>query len=154
LNVPRRYVGVTYQGAQTQIADGYSLTTHDGVSIYGVAPNGNVQVIALAQYSETSPNVESIGRLRTLARDFNLDLVHWCRCVRVPPDDPLFESLLSNNAKEPRGEVKGGNAEFDAFAIDARSGHRCRAWVMFPDLSTLAALRNVIPLRSLRSRAL
>jgi hypothetical protein len=101
LNVPTRH-GVTYQGAQTQVADGYSLTTADGMSVYGVAPNGNIQVIALAQYSESSPNVESvesIARLRTLARDFNLDLVYWCRCARVSPDHPLFESLLSNNAK-------------------------------------------------------
>jgi hypothetical protein len=98
LNVPAESDGVTYYGAQSRIADGYSFPTDDGLSVYGVAPNGHVQVIAFAQSSDSSPSAESLDRLKTLARELNLDLVYWCRCVRVAPDDPLFGSLLSNDA--------------------------------------------------------
>ncbi|MGH9759401.1 MAG: hypothetical protein ACREDR_43340, partial [Blastocatellia bacterium] len=42
--------GVTYQGARTRIQDGYSLIIKDGVTVYGVAPNRSVEVIALNQY--------------------------------------------------------------------------------------------------------
>ena len=99
LNVSAKSAGVTYHGAQSPIADGYSFTTGEGLSVYGMAPNGNVQVIAFAQYSKFSPSAESINRLKAFAREFNLDLVYWCRCVRAAPDDPLFRSLISNSAK-------------------------------------------------------
>ncbi len=98
LNVSTESAGVTYQGAQSRITDGYSFTTNDGLSVYGVAPNGNIQVIAFGQYSDSTSNSESIDRLKSLAHDLNLDLVNWCRCVRIAPDDPLFYSLLSNDA--------------------------------------------------------
>ena len=64
-------------------------------AIYGLAPNGKVRVMAIGQDSNIPPNQESIDRLQQLARKLNLDLVHWCRCIRVTPDDPMFGSLLS-----------------------------------------------------------
>jgi hypothetical protein len=90
--------GVTYHGASSPIGDGYCLTTKDGLTIYGVAAKGNVEVIAMGQYSNLSPNAESIERLKSLAHDLDLDLVYWCRCARTAPDDLLFGSLLSNDA--------------------------------------------------------
>jgi hypothetical protein len=95
LKVTAKSTGITYDGAQSPIADGYSFRLNDDFSIYGVAPNGKVQVIAIGQDSNIAPNADSIDRLQQLARKFNLDLVHWCRCVRVNSDDPLFGSLLS-----------------------------------------------------------
>jgi hypothetical protein len=98
VNASAQSNGVTYRGATSRIADGYSLTTEDGMTIYGVAPYGNVRVIAFDQYSKLSANAESIYRLKSLAHDLNLDLVYWCRCARAAPDDLLFGSLLSNDA--------------------------------------------------------
>jgi hypothetical protein len=95
LKVPAKSPGITYDGARSPITDGYSLTLNDDFSIYGVAPKGKIQVIAIGQDANIPPNDESIDHLHQLARKFNLDLVHWCRCLRVAPDDPSFRSLLS-----------------------------------------------------------
>jgi hypothetical protein len=95
LKVSAKSPGITYDGARSPIADGYSLSLNDDFSIYGVAPKGKVQVIAIGQDANIPPNDESIDHLHQLARKFNLDLVHWCRCLRVTPDDPAFRSLLS-----------------------------------------------------------
>jgi len=94
LNSLSQLKGLTYRGASRRIIDGYSMTIPDALTIYGAAPNGKVQVIALGQYSTCSPSAESLNRLKALARDLELDLVHWCRCARVAPDDPLFDALL------------------------------------------------------------
>jgi hypothetical protein len=95
LQVSTKSTGITYDGAQSPIADGYSFTLNDDFSIYGVAPNSKIQVIAIGQAANILPNLESIDRLQQLARKFNLDLVDWCRCLRVNPHDPSFGSLLS-----------------------------------------------------------
>jgi hypothetical protein len=95
LKVSTKSAGITYDGAQSPIIDGYSFRLNDDFSIYGVAPNHKIRVIAIGQDSNISPNQESIDRLGQLSRKFNLDLVHWCRCIRVNPDDPSFRSLLS-----------------------------------------------------------
>jgi hypothetical protein len=96
LKVSAKSFGITYHGSQSQIADGYSLRINDDFSVYGVAPNGKVQVIAFSQDFNIPPNAESIESIAQLARKLNLDLVHWCRCLRVSPDDPSFRSLLSD----------------------------------------------------------
>jgi hypothetical protein len=93
LNVLPEPGGVTYHGAQARITDGYSLRI-GGLILYGVAPGGVVQVIAL---SEAAQGAAVVDRLKALAQDLNLDLVNWCRCVRVGVDDPLFVSLLTND---------------------------------------------------------
>jgi hypothetical protein len=95
LKVSAKSTGITYYGSHSPIVDGYSFSLNDDFSIYGVAPKSKVQVIAIGQDSNISPNPESIDHLQQLARKFNLDLVHWCRCVRVSPDEPSFRSLLS-----------------------------------------------------------
>jgi hypothetical protein len=95
LGVSAKSTGITYHGSQSPIADGYSFSLNDDFAIYGIAPNGKVQVIAIGQDANVSPNDTSIDHLQQLARKFNLDLVHWCRCLRVAPDDPAFRSLLS-----------------------------------------------------------
>jgi hypothetical protein len=96
LKVSTKSTGITYHGCQSPISDGYSFQLNDDFSIYGVAPSSKVQVIAIGQDFNVSPNAESIDRLQQLARKFNLDLVHWCSCVRVSPDDPSFGSLLAD----------------------------------------------------------
>ena len=95
LQVPAKSAGITYDGSQSPIKEGYSFTLNDDFSVYGIAPKGKVQVIAIGQDCNIPPNQDSIDLLQQLARKFNLDLVHWCRCIRVNPDDPSFHSLLS-----------------------------------------------------------
>ncbi len=94
LQVSAKPAGITYHGSQFPILDGYSFQLNDDFSVYGVAPNSKVQIIAIGQDANISPNSTSIDRLQQLAHKFNLDLVYWCRCVRVSPDDPSFRSLL------------------------------------------------------------
>jgi hypothetical protein len=105
LKVSAKSRGITYHGSRSPIADGYSFQLNDDFSVYGIAPNSKVQVIAIGQYSNVSPNDESIDLLQQLARKFHLDLVYWCGgdspqerafCQRVNPDDPSFVSLLTN----------------------------------------------------------
>ena len=95
MHLPNPPHGVTYHGAQSQIADGYAFTTN-GLTVYGVAQRSEVQTIAFDQYSDTSADAKTVAWLKSLARELNLDLVYWCRCARVSPDDPLFDSLLAN----------------------------------------------------------
>lgn len=95
LQVSGKSAGITYDGSQSPIKDGYSFTLNDDFSVYGIAPKGKIQVIAIGQDCNIPPNEDSIDLLQQLARKFNLDLVHWCRCLRVHPDDPLFRSLLA-----------------------------------------------------------
>lgn len=97
LNVSANSLGVKYPSAHSPIADGFAFQVN-GLTVYGVAPNDKVQCIAFDQYSETSPDDDSIARLESLAHELNLDLVYWCRCVRVSPDDSLFVALLTNDA--------------------------------------------------------
>jgi hypothetical protein len=95
LKVTSKSAGITYDGSQSPIKDGYSFALNDDFCVYGIAPKGKVQVIAIGQDCNIPPNEDSIDLLQQLARKFNLDLVHWCRCMRVSPEDPLFRSLLA-----------------------------------------------------------
>jgi hypothetical protein len=95
LGVSAKSTGITYHGSQSPIAGGYSFPLNDDFSVYGVAPKGKIQVIAIGQDANIPPNDTSIDHLQQLARKFNLDLVHWCRCLRIAPDDPAFRSLLA-----------------------------------------------------------
>lgn len=95
-NVSDKSTGVAYRGSQSPIAGGYAFRTN-ALTVYGVAPNGNVQTIAFDQSSGDSPGSDSIGRLNSFALNSNLDLVNWCRCIRVSPGDPLFNSVLAND---------------------------------------------------------
>jgi hypothetical protein len=95
LKVSAKSAGITYDGSQSPIADGYTLTLNDDFSVYGLAPKGKVQVMAIGQDANIPPNQQSIDLLQQLAHKFKLDLVHWCGCLRVAPDDPAFRSLLS-----------------------------------------------------------
>lgn len=97
LNMSAEPRGVAYLGASSQIADGYAFQAND-FTVYGVTLNGNTRTIAFDQYSEKGPSAELIGRLKSLSHELDLDLVYWCRCARVGPDDPLFDSLLTNDA--------------------------------------------------------
>ncbi len=96
LKVFAKPAGITYDGSLSPIINGYGLTLNDDFSVYGLAAKDRIQVIAIGQNANIPPNQQSIDLLQQLARKFNLDLVHWCRCIRVHPDDPAFGSLLSN----------------------------------------------------------
>jgi hypothetical protein len=95
LQVSAKSAGITYDGSQSPIKEGYSFTLNDDFSVYGIAPKGKIQVIAIGQDCNVPPNEDSIDLLQQLARKFNFDLVHWCRCLRLHPDDPLFRSVLA-----------------------------------------------------------
>jgi hypothetical protein len=89
--------GVSYHGAGARIESGYSFTAPDGLRCYGLAQGGRVTVFGIAQQAVDSPPSRSVDCLAEIAREFNLNLVHWCRCVRASWTDPLFRQLLIEN---------------------------------------------------------
>lgn len=96
LDVVDRSTGITVRGAQSKIADGFAFAT-EGPTIVGLAPKGRVQVLAIDRTSAASNDAKVVDRLASLAADRALDLVDWCRCARVAPDDPRFSELLTGN---------------------------------------------------------
>src|SRR5262249_46799503 len=86
--------GVAYRGASSPIVSGYSFRAADGLECYGVEESGQVAVLGVIQDSPESPPVQSAEVLARVAREFDLDLVHWCRCARASWDTPLFRQLL------------------------------------------------------------
>jgi hypothetical protein len=95
---PSAFCGVTYARASAQIESGYSFTAPDGQQFYGLAPDGNVAVLAVAQKKLLDTPFHSIECLEILAREFRLDLVHWCRCERTGSNDLRFRNILVENA--------------------------------------------------------
>jgi len=95
LGVGTQIASVSYCGAQTKITDGFSLVLPAGPKLYGLAPGGLVSVLALAHEFVGKYDTQSIESLARLAKGFDLDLVQWCRCVRVSSDKQLFADLLA-----------------------------------------------------------
>jgi hypothetical protein len=93
--------GVSYRGAGSRIKSGYSFAMPDGLRCYGVEQEGRITVFGIAQQAPDSPPSRSVDCLTRIAREFNIDLIHWCRCVRVPFTDPLFRQLLTGIAAAP-----------------------------------------------------
>ena len=88
--------GVTYFGAKSLIASGFSFQMAEELRCYGNEEAGKVTVLGIVQELP-----ETLGRsadaLAEIAREFDLDLVHWNRCVRVSCDDLQFRQLLSQS---------------------------------------------------------
>jgi hypothetical protein len=93
--------GVGYRGARSPIVSGYSFRGADGLECYGVQEGGRVTVLGIAQQTPDPPPARSADALAEIAREFELTLVHWCRCGRVSWDDPLFRRLLLGTDAEP-----------------------------------------------------
>jgi hypothetical protein len=86
---------VSYFGSKTTIIDGFSIVLSAGPTLYGLAPRGRVQVLALGQEHVGKYDAVSISLLAAVAQKYQLHLVQWCRCCRVNWDQPLFADLLS-----------------------------------------------------------
>jgi hypothetical protein len=86
--------GVAFHGAGAPIASGFSFKTADGLECYGVAEDGRVSVLGIVQDVPTAPPTRSVDALAGIAREFDLDLVHWCRNARLSWGDPWFRHLL------------------------------------------------------------
>lgn len=91
-NVPIR--GVTYIGAQTTIATGFSIKPCDGLTLYGLSPNDGVMVLGIVKETRKSVPDAMIANLSSLAREYELDLIHWCRCQRAAPYSTAFHDLI------------------------------------------------------------
>jgi hypothetical protein len=91
-------IGLTFYGAETQVDDGFAVVAADGQAVYGVAPDGLVAMLGIAQTTLDAVPEKSIAMLTKLAEQHELDLVHWCRCSRVASGSPLFRQLLVENA--------------------------------------------------------
>lgn len=87
--------GVAYRGAASQIADGYAFSLDECVTVYGIAPHGRVQTIAFDQYSNSSPSPAAIEKLSSFAKQHDLDIVYWSRCLHLTPNDERFGSLFN-----------------------------------------------------------
>jgi hypothetical protein len=90
-----QFRGVSYHGAPSPIASGFSYWG-GGVDLYGIEEDRRIVVLGIGQLlMESRPeSAQSLQRLAKLARDFDLELVNWCRCARASWDSPLFRRLL------------------------------------------------------------
>ena len=76
------------------VADGFSVSCNDGLSIYGVAPSGRVDTLGVVEtHHESTPGC-SMSALVELADVYALDLVQWCRCQQESPTIPGFRKLI------------------------------------------------------------
>ena len=87
--------GAALAGHGSPATGGFSLAAADGLRCYGIVDSGRVAVLGVDQDGLTPGVARSAAALADLARGFDLDLVHWCRCVRASADDPSFGGLLA-----------------------------------------------------------
>lgn len=95
-DLDRVFGGVAFQGVsfgRYPIVSGFSFQA-DGLQCYGTEEDGKVTVLGIVQEFPESPG----DALSQIAREFDLELVHWCRCARASWDDPLFRELLTGGA--------------------------------------------------------
>jgi len=90
--------GISYRGAGSPIVSGYSFRGADGLECYGIEEDGRVTVLGIVQDAPASPPARSAEALAEIAREFDLDLVHWCRCARASWDTPRFRQLVGVDA--------------------------------------------------------
>jgi hypothetical protein len=90
--------GIAYRGARSPIVSGYSFRAADGLECYGVEEGDRVAVLGVIQDLPKSPAIQSADALAQVAREFDLELVHWCRCERATWDSPVFRHLLIGTA--------------------------------------------------------
>jgi hypothetical protein len=100
--------GVSFRGARSPIMSGFSFRSADGLECYGVEEGGRVTVLGVVQDAPASPPARSADSLAKIAREFDLELVDWCRCGRASPDAPLFRQLLLGADSEPGASADVG----------------------------------------------
>jgi hypothetical protein len=86
--------GVTFRGVCFEnwpIAAGFSFSSGN-LKCYGIDEDGRVSVLGIAQVGAEDEAVEALA---WLAHVFDLELIHWCRCLRVAWDDQLFRQMLT-----------------------------------------------------------
>lgn len=95
---PLAFRGVAYQGASSPIVGGFSFRAPDGLQCYGIEERGQLTTLAIDQDLPEHPPQHSAEALARLAKDFDLELIRWCRCARASWSLPLFrEMLLGSN---------------------------------------------------------
>lgn len=92
-DIDRAFGGVRFRGvclAGSPVVSGFSFQAGD-LPCYGIEEDGAISVLGIASEATGEEPVEALARI---AHEFDLELVHWCRCARVEWDDPLFCHLL------------------------------------------------------------
>lgn len=89
--------GAAYVGAPKKIEAAYSFVTSDGLQCYGLAENGLISVFGVMRNFTACSSGRSVDAIRELAREFDLDLIDWCRCARASWDSPAFSELLGSD---------------------------------------------------------
>lgn len=85
---------LAYRDNAWRIDQGFALPL-PGWMLYGEAPAGRVHSLALLRCAPAPADSQSAAFLEALAGDLDLELVHWCRCLRARPGTRKFESLLA-----------------------------------------------------------
>jgi hypothetical protein len=92
-DINRAFGGVTFRGvclAGSPVVAGFSFRAGD-LQCYGIGEDRAISVLGIVQEAAGGEAVEALARI---AHEFDLDLVHWCRCVRVEWENTLFRQLL------------------------------------------------------------
>jgi hypothetical protein len=92
-DINRAFGCVTFRGvclAGSPVVSGFSFRAGD-LQCFGIEENGAMRVLGI---DRVAAGEEAVGALARIAHEFDLELVHWCRCARVEWDDRLFRQLL------------------------------------------------------------
>ncbi|MBL4771258.1 MAG: hypothetical protein JKY61_08975 [Planctomycetes bacterium] len=84
---------LAYAGTANRIEHGFALAL-PGVTVYGVAPLGSVQSLALAA-NHPGPQGVSLAPIQALAQELDLEWIDWCRCCRSGPGSEGFKLALA-----------------------------------------------------------
>ena len=86
--------GVSFRTEPNRILDGFSIQTTDGITLYGLAPAGEITVLGLYDTAYTTVAENTIASLVTVAKRYNLVLIHWCRCQKAEASIEEFQKLI------------------------------------------------------------
>lgn len=85
--------GVLVHG-QGRVRDGFALQLPGGVSVYGLAPEGRVQVLGLVLPDDADAAGAEATALTGLMKEHHLILVDWCRAAAAPADREAVLDIL------------------------------------------------------------
>ena len=87
---------VTVGHQPTVIQDGFSFEVDKGCSFYGLAPHGEVLMLAIWPIGPVRMRMPAAQKVKAMAEEFRLDLIDWAHCNHYPAGDAEFVRFLTS----------------------------------------------------------
>lgn len=78
------------------IDDGFAFEVDKGCYMYGLAPHGEVLMLAISPISTVGMRGTAAQKVNAIAEEFRLDLIDWAKCNQYEPDDSGFIDCLTS----------------------------------------------------------